>query len=78
MPYVVVVADGQYTVVEVKMSVVVVVYGTAGTTVVWVQPQSVMVEVWKAVRVKVFAVPVMVVPVAPQETVVVSTIVVVV
>ena len=75
---VVVVADGQNTVVEVKMSVVVVVYGIAGTTVVLVQPQSVIVEVWWAVRVKVFAVPVMVVPVAPQETVVVSTTVVVV
>ena len=61
-----------------KMSVVVVVYGTAGTTVVLVHPQSVMVEVSKAVRVKVLAVPVMVVPVAPQETVVVSTTVVVV
>ena len=44
-------ADGQKTVVEVKMSVVVVVYGIAGMTVVWAQPQSVMVEVWKAVRV---------------------------
>ncbi len=60
------------------MSVVVVVYGTAGMTLVLVQPQSVMVEVSKAVRVKVFALPVMVVPVAPQETVVVSTTVVVV
>ena len=60
------------------MSVVVVVYGTAGMTVVLGQPQLVMVEVSKAVRVKVVADPVMVVPVAPQETVVVSTIVVVV
>lgn len=73
-----VVAAGQKTVVEVKMSVVVVVYGVAGMTVVLVQPQSVMVEVSKAVRVKVFEDPVMVVPVAPQETVVVSTRVVVV
>ena len=47
----VVVADGQKTVVEVKMSVVVVVYGIAGMTVVFGQPQSVMVEVSKAVRV---------------------------
>ena len=47
----VVVADGQKTVVEVKTSVVVVVYGIAGMTVVLVQPQSVMVEVSKAVRV---------------------------
>ena len=47
----VVVADGQKTVVEVKMSVVVVVYGIAGMTVVLEQPQSVMVEVSKAVRV---------------------------
>lgn len=50
-PNVVVVADGQNTVVEVKMSVVVVVYGMAGMTLVLVQPQSVMVEVSKAVRV---------------------------
>ena len=47
-------------------------------TAVLVQPQSVIVEVSKAVRVKVLALPVMVVPVAPQETVVVSTTVVVV
>lgn len=51
VPYVVVVADGQKTVVEVKMSVVVVVYGIAGMTVVLGQPQSVIVEVSKAVRV---------------------------
>ena len=51
LPNVVVVAAGQYTSVEVKMSVVVVVYGIAGMTLVLVQPQSVMVEVSKAVRV---------------------------
>ena len=45
MPNVVVVALGQKTSVEVKMSVVVVVYGTAGMTLVLVQPQLVMVEV---------------------------------
>ena len=42
---------GQVISVEVKMSVVVVVYGIAGITLVLVQPQSVMVEVSKAVRV---------------------------